>query len=163
MTRIVIVGGGIFGLTLAYRLQQRLPTAEIAILEEQPRVGGKIQTLHRDGFRVEAGPNCFLETNPATLDLCRELGLGDRLTAASDAASRSRFLLLGGRLQKLPGGLWSLLTGGVLSWRAKYNLLTERFRPPRRDGADESIDAFVGRRVGAEIAETLGDAFVTGI
>ena len=163
MTRIVIVGGGISGLTLAYRLQQRSPAAEIVVLEEQPGVGGKIQTLQRDGFRVEAGPNGFLDTNPATLNLCRELGLGDRLTPASEAAGRNRFVLLGGRLQMLPRGLWSLLTSGVLSWRAKYKLLTERFRPRRMDGADESIDAFVRRRVGAEIAETLGDAFVTGI
>ena len=163
MTRIVIVGGGVSGLTLAYRLEQRLPAAEVVVLEQQPRLGGKVATLHRDGFRVEAGPNGFLDTNPATLDLCRELGLGDRLTAASEAAGRNRFLLLNGRLRKLPGSLWSFLTSDVLSWRGKLNLLAERFRPPRRDDADESIDAFARRRAGREVAETLADAFVTGI
>jgi protoporphyrinogen/coproporphyrinogen III oxidase len=163
MTRIVIVGGGISGLTLAYRLEQRLPTAEVVVLEQQPRLGGKIDTLQRDGFRVEAGPNGFLDTNPVTVDLCRELGLGDRLTAASEAAGRNRYLLLNGRLRLLPGSLWSFLGSGVLSWRGKLNLLAERFRPPRRDDADESIDAFVRRRAGAEVAETLADAFVTGI
>jgi protoporphyrinogen/coproporphyrinogen III oxidase len=163
MIRIVIVGGGISGLTLAYRLEQRLPAAEVVVLEQQPRLGGKIDTLQRDGFRVEAGPNGFLDTNPATLDLCRELGLGDRLTAASDAAGRNRFLLVNGRLRLLPGSMWSFLGSGVLSWRGKFNLLAERFRPPRRDDADESIDAFVRRRAGSEVAETLADAFVTGI
>ena len=163
MTRIVIVGGGISGLTLAYRLEQRLPNAEVVVLEQQPRLGGKIDTLQRDGFRVEAGPNGFLDTNPVTVDLCRELGLGDRLTAASDAAGHNRYLLLNGRLRLLPGSLWSFLGSGVLSLRGKLNLLAERFRPPRRDDADESIDAFVRRRAGAEVAETLADAFVTGI
>ncbi len=163
MTRIVIVGGGISGLTLAYRLEQRLPAAEVVVLEQQPRLGGKIDTLQRDGFRVEAGPNGFLDTNPSTLDLCRELGLGDRLTAASDAAGRNRYMLLNGRLHLLPGSLWSFLGSGVLSWRGKLNLLAERFRPPRLDDADESIDAFARRRAGAEVAETLADAFVTGI
>ena len=163
MKRIVIVGGGVSGLTLAYRLEQRLPAVEVVVLEQQPRLGGKVATFCRDGFRVEAGPNGFLDTNPATLDLCRELGLGDRLTPASDAAGRNRFLFLNGRLRMLPGGLWSFLTSDVLSWRGKLNLWTERFQPPRRDNADESIDAFVRRRAGREVAETLADAFVTGI
>jgi protoporphyrinogen/coproporphyrinogen III oxidase len=163
MTRIVIVGGGISGLTLAYRLEQCLPAAEVMVLEQQPRLGGKIDTLQRDGFRVEAGPNGFLDVNPAAVDLCRELGLGDRLTAASEAAGRNRYLLLNGRLRLLPSSLWSFLGSGVLSWRGKLNLLAERFRPPRRDDADESIDAFVRRRAGGEVAETLADAFVTGI
>jgi protoporphyrinogen/coproporphyrinogen III oxidase len=163
MNRIVIVGGGISGLTLAYRLEQRLPAAEVVVLEQQTHLGGKIDTLQRDGFRVEAGPNGFLDTNPVTVDLCRELGLGDRLTAASEAAGQNRYILLNGRLRLLPGGMGSFLASGVLSWRGKLNLLAERFRPPRRGDADESIDAFVRRRAGAEVAETLADAFVTGI
>ena len=163
MPHIVIVGGGVSGLALAYRLEQRLPAAEVVVLEREPRLGGKVGTIHRDGFRVEAGPNGFLDTNPAALDLCRELGLGDRLTAASDAAGRNRFLLLDGRLRKLPGSLWSFLTSDVLSWRGKLNLWAERWRPSIRDGGDESIDAFARRRAGREVAETLADAFVTGI
>ena len=163
LRRIVIVGGGISGLTLAYRLEQRLPAAEVVVLERQPRLGGKVETLCRDGFRVEAGPNGFLDANPVTLDLCRELGLGDRLTAASDAAGRNRFLLLNGRLRMLPASLLSFLASGVLGWRGKLNLFAERYRPPRRDDADESIDAFARRRAGREVAETLADAFVTGI
>jgi len=163
LRRIVIVGGGVSGLTLAYRLEQLLPAAEVVVLEQQPRLGGKVDTLCRDGFRVEAGPNGFLDTNPATLDLCRELGLGDRLTAASEAAGRNRFLLLNGRLRMLPGSLLSFLASGVLGWRGKLDLFAERFRPPRRDDADESIDAFARRRAGRDVAETLADAFVTGI
>jgi oxygen-dependent protoporphyrinogen oxidase len=163
MPRILIIGGGISGLALAYRLQERLPAAEVLVLEQQSRVGGTIETVWREGFRVEAGPNGFLDTKPATLDLCRELGLGERLTAASDAAGRNRFVLLDGRLRRLPSGLFSFLFSGVLSWRAKLRLLTERFRPPRREPGDESIDAFARRRLGDEISKTLADAFVTGI
>ena len=163
LKRIVIVGGGVSGLTLAYRLEQRLPDAEVVVLEQGPRLGGKVCTISRNGFRVEAGPNGFLDTNPAALDLCRELGIGDRLTAASEAAGRNRFLMLKGRLRMLPGSFLSFLASGVLSWRGKLDLLTERLRPPRRDDADESIDAFARRRAGREVAETLADAFVSGI
>jgi oxygen-dependent protoporphyrinogen oxidase len=163
MPRVVIVGGGISGLALAYRLEQRRPDVEVLVLEQEPRLGGKIDTVHRAGFRVEAGPNGFLDNNPATLDLCRELGLANRLVAASDAAARIRFLMLQGRLHLLPNSLLSFLASDVLSWPAKVGVLAERFRPRRRAGGDESVAAFLRRRVGREVADTLGDAFVTGI
>jgi oxygen-dependent protoporphyrinogen oxidase len=163
MPRVVIVGGGISGLALAWRLEQARPDLEVVVLEQRPRLGGTVDTVERDGFRVEAGPNGFLDSKPATLELCRDLGLGDRLVAASEAARRNRFLLLGGRLRALPNSLLSFVFSDVLSWRAKLALVTERFRRSQPDGEDESIDAFARRRVGGEIAETLADAFVTGI
>jgi protoporphyrinogen/coproporphyrinogen III oxidase len=163
MPRAVIVGAGISGLTLAYRIQQRVPEAEVIVLEERPRLGGTIGTERRDGFQVEIGPNGFLDNKPFALALCRELGLGERLLSASEAARQNRYLFLDGRLHLLPNSLASFLTSDVLSWRTRFLLLAEPFRPPRRRGGDESIDAFVRRRVGGELAETLADAFVTGI
>src|SRR5438552_1576551 len=102
MPLVVVVGGGVSGLALAYRLERRLPTAEVLVLERDGHVGGKVATLSDDGFRVEAGPNGFLDNKPAVSDLCRDLGLTDRLVAASDVAARNRFILLRGRLHKLP-------------------------------------------------------------
>jgi oxygen-dependent protoporphyrinogen oxidase len=163
MTGVVIIGAGISGLSLAYRLQQAAPAATITLLEERDRPGGTLWTERRDGFQVEIGPNGFLDTKPSTLALCRDVGLGDRLIAASEASGRNRYLFLDGRLQLLPNSLVSFLGTRLLSWRAKLALLTERFRKPRRDGADESLDAFVRRRAGGEVAEVLADAFVTGI
>src|SRR5438034_9318365 len=98
MARVVIVGAGISGLALAHRLQALLPAADVIVLEEQSRPGGKIDTLRRDGFVIEAGPNGFLDTNPVTVDLARSLGLGEQLLPASEAAGRNRFVLLGDRL-----------------------------------------------------------------
>jgi oxygen-dependent protoporphyrinogen oxidase len=163
MPAVLIVGAGISGLALAYRLQQADPAATITLLEQRDRPGGTIWTERRDGFQVEIGPNGFLDTKPSTLALCRDLGLGDRLVTASAASARNRYLFLDGRLQRLPTGLVSFLTTPLLSWRAKLALLTERFRKPRRAGGDESLDAFVRRRAGAEVADVLADAFVTGI
>ena len=163
MPRIAIVGGGISGLALAFRLEQLSPDAEVTLLERRPRVGGVIGTVERDGFRVETGPNGFLDNNPATTTLCRDVGLGARLVPASESARRNRFLFLNGRLRQLPSSLWTFLTSSVLSWRGKVALLTERFRKPRRGERDESIEDFARRRAGEEIARTLVDAFVTGI
>jgi oxygen-dependent protoporphyrinogen oxidase len=163
MPSIVIVGGGLSGLALAYRLQHAAPHVAITLLEKAGRPGGKIHTESRDGFRVEWGPNGFLDTKPTTAALCRDLGLGDRLVAASEAAARNRYLFLRGRLQRLPDSFGSFLRSPVLSWRGKWRLLTERFSAPKRDGGDESIDAFARRRAGDEVADVLADAFVTGI
>jgi oxygen-dependent protoporphyrinogen oxidase len=163
MPSVVIVGGGLSGLSLAYRLQQAAPHVEITLLEKDDCPGGKIRTESRDGFRVEWGPNGFLDTKPTTAALCRDLGLGERLVSASDAAGKNRYLLLRGRLERLPDGLGSFLRTRVLSWRGKWGLLTERFRKPRPEPGDESIDAFARRRAGDEVADVLADAFVTGI
>src|SRR5579883_3304970 len=163
MPEVVVAGAGIWGLTLAYRLGRLRPDADVTVLEKEPAVGGTIQTEAAEGFRVESGPNGFLDNKPAALDLCRELGLADRLLPASDVAGRNRFLFLDGRLRQLPGGLLPFFRSDLLSWRAKFALLTERFRRRGPDAADESVDAFARRRVGAEVAETLVDAFVTGI
>ncbi len=163
MTRVIIVGGGISGLTLAHRLEQLAPDIEVVLLERQPRTGGVIDTVERDGYRVETGPNGFLDNNPATFDLCQELNLANRLVPASESARRNRFLFLDGELKKLPSSLWSFLTSDALSWRGKFALLTERFRHRRLDLGDESIEHFARRRTSAEIARTLADAFVTGI
>jgi oxygen-dependent protoporphyrinogen oxidase len=161
--RILIVGAGISGLSLAFRLQERLPNAQITVLERAERPGGVAWTLREAGFVIETGPNGFLDTKPTTLGLSRDLGLGTLLTPASDAAAKNRYLAVGGRLRALPGDVRSFLLTDLLSWRGKLSLLWERFRPRRTASADESIDAFARRRAGREVADTFADALVTGI
>lgn len=161
--RIVIVGAGISGLSVAYRLQQRLPHASISILEQADRPGGTTWTVRESGFQVEIGPNGFLDTKPSTLALARDVGLGTQLVQASEAAGKNRYLFLGDRLKALPGGLGSFLWSDLLSWRGKLSLLWERFRSKRTEGGDESIDAFARRRAGTEAADLFADALVSGI
>ncbi len=163
MPKIVIVGAGVSGLSVAYRLQERLPDADITVLERDSRPGGAAWTVSENGFQIEIGPNGFLDTKPTTLDLCRTVGLSNQLVHASEAAAKNRYLFLGDRLRPLPGGLSGLVTTDLLSWRGKFDLMLERFRrrPPPR--GDESIAAFARRRGGREAAAVLADALVTGI
>jgi oxygen-dependent protoporphyrinogen oxidase len=163
MSKVVIVGGGISGLSLAYRLQQRSPAADITVLERADRLGGTIHTVEEAGFRFEAGPNGFLDTKPNTLALCRDVGLANELVPATEAAAKNRFLFLGDRLRPLPGGLLSFFRSDLLSWRGKLSFLLERWRPKRNSAEDESVMAFARRRAGLEVAEVFADALVTGI
>lgn len=160
--RIVIVGGGLSGLSLAFRLRERLPTARLTILEQLSSVGGKIKTIERDGFRVECGPNGIFDAKPSTIQLCRALGLTDKLIAASESSRKNRYLFLNGKLQALPNSLWSFVKSPLLSWRGKINLLLERYQCPK-ELPNESIAAFARRRAGREVASVLADAIVTGI
>ncbi|HEY3789231.1 MAG TPA: protoporphyrinogen oxidase, partial [Urbifossiella sp.] len=163
MPHVVIVGGGLSGLSTALRLKQLAPNSSITLLESRDRAGGNIITEDHKGFRVEAGPNGFLDRTPAVPQMCRDLGLGDRLIAASEAARKNRYLFLDGKLQRLPRGPLGLLTTPLLSLRGKWQLLTEPFRVKRTEGEEESIDAFVTRRAGKEAADIFADALVTGI
>src|SRR5262249_5817947 len=126
MKHVVIVGAGISGLAAAYRLRQRAPAVDVTVLEQRDRPGGTVWTVARDGFRVEAGPNGFLDSKPSTLALCRDLGLGGELLPAGDAASRNRYLFLDGRLRPLPAGLGAFLGSDLLSWRGKLGFFLER-------------------------------------
>src|SRR3954469_19172961 len=126
--RVVIVGGGLSGLSLAVRLRERLTNARITVLEKRPTPGGNIATVNRGGFRVECGPNGIFDAKPFTLQLCRDLGLGERLIAGSETSRKNRYLFLDGRLRAVPGSLVSFVTSPVLSWRGKWALLTEKYR-----------------------------------
>jgi oxygen-dependent protoporphyrinogen oxidase len=161
MTRIVIAGGGISGLSIAWTLTRRDPAAEVVVLERSARTGGNIRTDHVDGYICEAGPDGFLDNAPATLALVRALGLHARLLPSHDAA-RKRFIVRAGRLCEVPTSVHAFLKSPLLSARGKLRIACEPFAA-RRQNADESIHAFARRRIGQEAAAVLVDPMVSGI
>jgi oxygen-dependent protoporphyrinogen oxidase len=164
MPHIVIIGGGLSGLSVAFRLKQAVPTVSLTVLESRDRPGGNIGTETHDGFRVERGPNGFLDRTPAVPQLVGDLGLTDRLIAASEGSRKNRYVFLDGKLRKLPSGPLGLLTSPLLTLRGKWQLFTEPWRKrPAQVPTDESVAAFVTRRAGPEAAEVFADALVTGI
>lgn len=162
MPDVVIVGGGISGLALAWEIHSRRPGASVAVLEGSSRPGGTAKTEHQAGFLLEAGPNGFLDNRHSTVELCRHVGLSDDLHAAN-AAANHRFVFLGDHLREVPSSPNQFLTSSLLSLRGRLRVLAERFIRPRRDGHDESICEFATRRLGKEAAEVLVDSLVTGI
>ncbi len=165
MKRIVVVGGGIAGLATAYELRERAGRVpgglEVRLVEAAPRVGGNLRTEREAGYRVEWGPNGFLDNVPETLDLVRRLGLEGELYP-SDAAAARRFLFRDGRLHLLPGGPGSFLTCPVLSLGGRLRVLGEPFAA-RHPGGDETVYEFARRRIGAEAAHVLVGAMVSGV
>jgi protoporphyrinogen/coproporphyrinogen III oxidase len=157
---VVVVGGGVSGLTTAFRLQQRGLAVEV--LEAGPRAGGVIGTRNRDGFLFETGPNSTLDTTPLINALLADLGIaGERRDASAVAATR--FIVRGGTLLALPTSPPAFLTTRAFSLGAKLRLLREPFIAPARSGVEESIAAFVRRRLGREFLDYAIDPFVSGI
>ena len=165
-TRALVIGGGITGLSAAFTLQEEarrrgLPL-DVTLVEAAREPGGHARTLAEDGFLVEGGPNGFLAREPETLALVDELGLGARLVEARPEAKR-RFIVRGGRLRRVPESPPTFLTTDALSLRGKIRLAGEVFAPGPPPGVDETVYDFARRRIGAEAAEMLVDAAVSGI
>ena len=157
--RLIIIGGGISGLSLAYFLLERKPSLEITVLESEKKAGGKIWTDKVDGFLCEGGVNGFLDNRPKTLELVSKLALAP--LRSSDTA-RKRFIYSGGKLQRLPESPGSFFTSNLLSLPGRLRIIWEMFTP-KGGGGDETLASFARRRLGREAYEKLIDPMASGI
>jgi oxygen-dependent protoporphyrinogen oxidase len=170
----VVIGGGISGLTVCYRLYReararKLPL-DITLLEASGRVGGVIATNHRQGLLLEYGPDCFISSKPWGVRLCEELGLDEQLIGTT-TRHRQSFIVRHGKLLPVPqgfylmvpGSLWSFTTSPILSWRGKLRLALDLLLPRRTSKGDESLAHFVTRRLGREALVRVVQPMVGGI
>lgn len=172
--KLVVVGGGIAGLAAAHRAvevaRERGISLDLTLLEARQRLGGTIDTERVNGYLVEAGPDSFLSEKPWGLALCRRLGLEHRLVGTDDRFRRT-FVWFRGRLHPLPEGFQLLaptrvrpfLASRLLSWPGKARMALDLLLPRGAVGADESLGAFVRRRLGREALERVAQPLVAGI
>jgi oxygen-dependent protoporphyrinogen oxidase len=157
--RVGIVGGGIAGLSAAYRLRS---AHDVVLFEREAVTGGKIRSQQIDGYLFEWGPSGFLSTATELRTLVDEIGLGDALTPARPA-SKNRFIYWNGELHRLPAKPPEVLKLSLLSPLGKVRALRELFIPAGAGSDDESVYAFMARRFGGEVAERLVAPAVLGI
>jgi len=171
--KLVVIGGGITGLAAAHRAvelaRERGVALDLTLIEARERLGGTIASERVDGFLVEAGPDSFLSEKPWALALCRRLGVEDRLVRTDDRF-RKVFVWFGGRLHPLPDGFQLLaptamrpfVTSSLFSLPGKLRMALDLVLP-RGHADDESLGAFVRRRLGAEALERVAQPLVAGI
>jgi oxygen-dependent protoporphyrinogen oxidase len=160
MGAVAIVGGGIAGLTAAYRLKQR--GVRVVVYEAGGRVGGAIWSRRSDGYLAELGPNSLSAPSPAVRALIAELGLEPSLVAASPAAKK-RYVVRKNRLLPLPMSPQDFLTTRLLSNGAKLAVFGEPLVDSGDSPVEESIATFVRRRFNQEIVDYVANPFVAGI
>lgn len=174
MNRIIIIGGGIAGLSAAYYAQKNIPDAHITLIESASYWGGKITTdrvaFGGGQFIIEGGPDTFLASKPWGVALCKELGLDERLHGTNQN-KKNTYVLNKGRLLPLPDGLAmmipsdvpSILRSRLISWAGKLRMGLDFLQPAKAVNGDETLGAFVSRRLGREAYENLIEPLMSGI
>lgn len=157
---VIVVGGGISGLACAWGLQQR--GLDVIVLEAEKRAGGTIGTTRSGEYLFESGPNSTLDTTPLLRRLLDEAGIAHERVDASTAA-RNRYVVRDGRLLALPLAPSALLSTALFSRRAKLRLFAELLVARGPSQGDESVAAFVRRRLGGEFLDYAVDPFVAGV
>ncbi|WP_203245909.1 protoporphyrinogen oxidase [Sporosarcina beigongshangi] len=170
--KVVIVGGGITGLSAAFYMQKEarekgLPL-DVLLIEASNRLGGKIQTVRRDGFVIERGPDSFLIRKKSMGLLAKDLGIEDQLVKN---ATGQAYVFVNGVLHPIPGGsvmgipteITPFLKTGLFSWAGKIRAAGDFVLPRSAIQGDQSLGGFFRRRFGGEIVDNLIEPLLSGV
>src|SRR5580704_2207388 len=164
---VVIVGGGIAGLSAAYDLARAGITH--TLFEKMPRLGGVIETLTEDGCLLECGPDSFISAKPEALALIKELGLEGEVIGSNDF-QRTTHIVKHGKLVPLPEGVMMIVPSKVmpmvksnlLGWGTKIGMGFELLRRPKKY-PDRSVAEFVIDHFGQETLDYLAEPLLSGV
>src|SRR5215470_18668449 len=153
----LVVGAGISGLATAYALQKA--GVGVRVVEAAARPGGVIQSVRRDGYLLECGPQSF-SGNGSITAICKDLGiLEDRVLADPKAP---RYVLIDGKLRNVPMGP-GLLASPFMSGGTRGAILRDIFGKSESPEPDESVAAFIRRKFSDTLLDRLVGPFVSGI
>lgn len=132
--RVVIVGAGICGLTLAYNVARAgLP---VTLLEKQPRVGGLARGFQYDDFRFDIGPHRFYSPIPSVMNY-----IGDVLGEDSADITRISSVHFLGKYHDWPLKLKTVFQlPPAVSIRAFFDMLN---KSKHHDPEDASFENYV--------------------
>lgn len=169
---VAVIGGGITGLATAFYLQKEakekgLPI-NVRLIEASNRLGGVIETIKKDGFVIEKGPDSILERKKSALRLIEEVGLKDKVI--SNTAGKS-YILVKGKLHSIPEGSFMgiptkvspFVFSGLFSSIGKLRAAGDFILPKGKAQTDQSLGAFFRRRLGDEVVENLIEPLLSGI
>ncbi len=162
-TRLVVIGGGISGLSAAQAAHELFVKAahpsQVVLLEKEAELGGKARSVRQGDWLVEEGPNGFLDDDGALSGRARAAGLIPE--GAREAAAR-RFLYLNGKLREIRPHPWHFVRSGILGPSGLLRAFQEPWRKPGTAN-EESVWEFAARRLGRQAADRLVSAMVLGV
>ncbi|KAL7840419.1 hypothetical protein AOLI_G00257420 [Acnodon oligacanthus] len=166
---VAVLGGGIGGLSTCYHLSKSVQVSKVVLLEASGHCGGWVSSTRReDGAVFEHGPRGVRPagtTGKYVLNMLTELGLESEILPVSHhhVASKNRFLYVKGQLHKMPSGLGGVVrTIPPFSHPIMLSVLKEVL-VSKGTQEDESVHAFVSRRLGSELADIAIDALCRGV
>ncbi|WP_210469698.1 protoporphyrinogen oxidase [Sporosarcina sp. 6E9] len=170
--KVVIVGGGITGLAAAFYMQKEARekglALDVLLIEASNRLGGKIQTIRRDGFIIERGPDSFLIRKKSIGILAKDLGIEDELVKN---ATGQAYIFVNGKLHPIPAGsvmgiptqMGPFLKTELFSLTGKLRAAGDFFMPRSSSTDDQSLGSFFRRRLGGEVVENLIEPLLSGV
>ena len=164
-SRVVVVGGGVAGLTAAWEAVRAMPDAVVTLLDAADRPGGKLRREPVAGVAIDVGAESVLARRPEALSLMDELGMGDEIVhpATTSAAIWSRgelYPMPRGTLMGIPSPPSSAL--GILS--AAEAARAEDEQPwPGGEFDDVSVGDYVAARLGDAVVDRLVEPLLGGV
>ena len=166
--RVLVIGGGISGLSVAWFLRQVPDPPQVTVLEAGETVGGKLRAGTLGGFPVDAGAESMLARRPEAVDLVRSSGLADRLEPPATSSAR---LMVDGTLHDFPSGtvlgvpgdMRALANSRVLTRRGLARARAERALPASAQHGDISVGQYVTTRMGREVTQRLVEPLLGGV
>jgi len=164
--RVAIVGGGVTGLTVAYRVVHADPSIEVTVLEAGPIPGGKLRSVAVGDLVLPAGADSFLARKPWAVELCKELDVSLDPPGATGA-----YLWTEGGLVPLlkhapfgiPGDVGDLFHWPGLSGAGKRRAAQDLVRRARKGDDDESLGSLLRRRFGDEATDLAVGPLLAGL
>lgn len=167
----MVVGGGITGLTAAFYMQKEARAKElpvdIVLVESSLRLGGKIQTLRKNGFIIERGPESFFDRQNDMYTLAKDLGIENELITSNAGPT---YIAVGSKLYPIPSSLMSgetphispFIKSGLFSLSGKIRAAGDIVLPRSSQNDDQSLGEFFRRRFGTEVVENLVEPLLAG-
>jgi protoporphyrinogen/coproporphyrinogen III oxidase len=164
--RVVVVGGGISGLTTAYRLAAA--GVDVTVREASDRPGGKLSTRQVGDLRLETGADSFVARKPWAVELCRELGLAGTLVAPH---AKGAYLWTDHGLVAfpkyapfgIPGDISDVFRWPGLSRAGRRRAAQDLLRGKRKDGVEETLGGLLRRRLGDEATDAAVAPLLAGL
>jgi oxygen-dependent protoporphyrinogen oxidase len=166
--RVAVVGAGVTGLTVGYRLLERDPSCDVVVLEADDVTGGKLRNVEVAGLSLPAGADSILARKPWAIELCRELGLGSELVEprASGAylwTERGLVPYPTGTAFGIPGDLGDVFRWPGVSRAGRRRALADLWKRKRRAAGDESLGSLLRRRLGDEATDRAIAPLLAGL
>lgn len=170
--KVVIIGGGITGLTSAFYLQNEIKQnnlpIEFKLVEASRRLGGKIKTVRKDGFVIETGPDSLLTKKESYTKLVEKLGIQQELIESETdktyvISNDKLYLIPEGAVVGIPTQISPFILSSLFSFSGKVRAAADLIIPRLKEKKDVSIGQFFRRRFGDEVVENLIEPLLSGI
>ncbi|MEO8477777.1 MAG: protoporphyrinogen oxidase [Actinomycetota bacterium] len=166
--RVVVIGGGVTGLTTAYRLTRAHPSLDVTVLEANDRPGGKLRSTEVGGLVLPAGADSFVARKPWAVDLCKELGLGSELVSPASGGAfiwteRGLRACLRDAPFGIPGDVGDVFRWPGISRAGRRRALLDLVKTKRQADDDETLGSLLRRRLGDEVTDLAVGPLLAGL